>query len=127
MTVEQNTKEQIVSSVCSVCHQPIHPEYYFCPNCGNKLNAPPLSTSTLTQVGIYVFSIILPMICFILITKWPGVKYCKSSDEKAKKIGIVAWVFLIVSTIATVWFAIVWTQAVIQSSVNSINLDLSGY
>jgi len=130
--MEMNYKEQItpsdpspVSGVCPVCHQPVLAEYYFCPNCGAKLNSAPLSTTLATQAGIYAFSIILPMICFIFIKKWPGVKYYKSNDPKTKRIGQIAWLLLIVSTIVTIWLVIVWTRAAIQSSINSINTDMS--
>lgn len=115
------------SDVCPVCHQPIFPQYYFCPNCGAKLNSAPLSTTAATQAWIYAFSIILPMICFIFVTRWPGVKYFKSNDPKAKQIGEIAWALIILSTIVTIWLAIVWTQEYINSTVNSINTDMSEY
>jgi hypothetical protein len=51
----------------------------------------------------------------------------KSSDQKTKRIGIIAWTLLILSTVVTIWLAYVWTEDAIQSSVNSINLDMSGY
>jgi len=111
------------TNICRICHQPILLTYYFCPNCGAKVNEVPLSTSIGTQVWIYIQSIILPMVLFIFITKWPGVKYFKSDDPKTKRIGQVAWVLLILSTVFTIWLAYVWTQATIQSSLNSINAD----
>ena len=114
-------------NICTVCHQPILPQYYFCPNCGNKINQAPLSTSIGTQAWIYAFSIILPMICFIFVTKWPGVKYYKSKDKKTHQIGQIAWALLILSTIITIWLVYVWTQHLIQSSVNSINTDFGSY
>ena len=40
-------------------------------------------------------------------------------------IGTVAWILLILSTIVTIWYAYVWTQEAIQSSVSSINTDMS--
>ena len=113
-------------SICSVCHQPIFPEYYFCPNCGTKIKEAPLSTSVQTQLWIYAFSIILPFIAFIFISKWPGIKYFKSSDPKAKWIGQIAWVLLIASTIFVIIFAYVETQKLIQSSLDSINADFGG-
>jgi len=109
---------------CTVCHQPILPTYYFCPNCGTKVNAAPLSTSFMTQVGIYLFSIILPLICFIFITRWPGLKYFRSNDPKAKIIGEVAFTLLILSTIIIVWLAYVWTQGAIKSLNDALNVDL---
>lgn len=114
-----------VPSACPVCHQPIISQYYFCPNCGTKLNSAPLSTTALTQIKIYLFSLVLPMICFIFVTRWPGVKYFKSSDKKAKQIGEIAWTILILSTIVVFWYGFVWTEQTIQSSVNSINADLN--
>ncbi len=111
------------TNICSYCHQPLLPQYYFCPNCGNKINSAPLSTTPLSQVGIYAFSIILPMILFIFITRWPGLKYMKSSDPKTKLIGQIAMALLIISTIVTIWLGVVLTQQMIQSSIDSINTD----
>ena len=132
--MEQNLNEQSIPSmdkssflVCLVCHQPILAQYYFCPNCGAKINEASLSTTALTQVGIYAFSLILPMICFIFVTRWPGVKYFKSNDPKAKEIGQIAWALLIFSTVVTIWLAIVLTQEMIKSTTASINADMSDY
>lgn len=113
-------------NICPICHQPILPQYYFCPNCGTKINTAPLRTDAGTQAWIYLFSIILPMICFIFVTKWPGTKYFKSPDPKAKQIGKIAWTLLIISTIVTVILVYIWTQQLIQSQINSINTDFSG-
>jgi hypothetical protein len=110
---------------CPVCHQSVLPEYYFCPNCGAKLHEAPLSTSPLTQAWIYAFSIILPVICYLLITKWPGIAYARSRDEKTRNVGIVACLLLAFSTIVTFYLAYAETQQVIQASVNSINADMS--
>ena len=127
--MEPNQKEEIAPApvspaICPTCHQPVLPQYYFCPNCGTKLNLAPLSTTLTTQLGIYAFSIVLPMILFLFIGKWPGIRYYKSSDPKTKQIGIIAWILLIVSTIATIWLVTIWTQEIIQSSINSINTDM---
>lgn len=114
-------------TVCPVCHQPTLPQYYFCPNCGKELAPKPLSTTVGTQVWIYGFSIILPLICFLFVTRWPGVKYAKSKDPKERQIGQIAWTLITLSTIATVWLAVVWTQSYIKSVQDSINLDFAGY
>ena len=124
--IEQNTASPSPSGFCPVCHQPILPQYFFCPNCGAKINSAPLSTTSGTQAWIYAFSIILPMICFIFVTKWPGMKYYKSNDLKTHRIGQIAWVLLILSTILTIWLVYIWTQQMIQSSINSINTDFGG-
>ena len=115
------------ATICTVCHQPIRPEYYFCPNCGNKLHVAPLSTSVWTQLGVYAFSAILPSICFIMVTKWPGVRYFKSTDKKTKTIGTIAIAILVISTIVTYWLAYTWTKEAIQSAFDSATADMSGY
>lgn len=114
-----------MDQICSVCHQPILPSYYFCPNCGTKVNEPPLSTSLAAQAWLYIFSAILPMIAFLTISKWKGLKYFRSQDEKAKKIGIVAFVILIASTILLIYLSYVWTKQLIQSQLDSVNQDLN--
>ncbi|MEI6478734.1 MAG: zinc ribbon domain-containing protein [bacterium] len=111
--------------LCPICHQPVSSKWYFCPNCGNKLDFAPLPTSTIAQIKLYAFSIILPVICFLMITKWQGLKYLRSKDQKTRSIGITACTLLIVSTIITVWLAVVWTEEAIQSSIDSINADMS--
>lgn len=65
------------------------------------------------------------MILFIMVSKWPGITYYKSSDPKAKSIGTIAIIILTASTLITIWLAYVWTTEAIQSSVNSINADMS--
>ena len=110
------------SLLCPVCHQSVQPEFYFCPNCGKKIKEKPLSVSGATQAWIYALSIVMPAIAFLAISYWPGVRYLKSDDENAKRIGIIATVLMIVSTVVLYWLTIVWTQQLIQSSMNAINL-----
>lgn len=120
------TPEQVASllsgmgSVCPQCHLPVAPDAYFCPNCGKELRSKPLSTSFLMQAWIYAFSIVLPMLAFLALSYWPAIKYLRSPDEKAKQIGIVAMILMILSTIITFWLTIVWLQNYIQQSVNAV-------
>jgi hypothetical protein len=120
-----STSASSAPAICSVCHQPILPSYYFCPNCGAKLNAAPLSTSPKAQAKLYAHSIILPMLCFFTASKWRGWQYFKSSDPKTKQIGLIACILITLSTILLVWYVVIWTQQEIQSQVNSINADMS--
>jgi hypothetical protein len=117
----------IKMDVCPFCHQKVLPEYFFCPNCGTKLNSAPLSTGAAAQAGLYAFSAVLPFILFLFVTRWRGVKYLKSKDKKTRNIGITACAILALSTILTIWLAYVWTQATIKSSLDSINTDFSGF
>jgi hypothetical protein len=108
-------------AICPRCHFSVKPEYYFCPNCGAKLTDAPLATDSMTQMLIYGFSIILPLIAYLAITKWPGIKYLRSQDEKAKQIGIIALGLLIVSSVIMFWLTYVWIQGYIQSSVSNMS------
>lgn len=86
--------------LCPTCRQTISPEFFFCPYCGGKLRGKPLSTSVFVQVGIYLLSIFLPPLGL-----WPGVKYVRSGDKKAKTIGMAAIVLTIISTVVLVWYS----------------------
>jgi hypothetical protein len=114
-------------AICPTCHQSVLPSYYFCPNCGTKLNTPPLSTSIGAQIGLYAFSAVLPVICYLAITKWQGYKYSRSKDSKTRNIGLIAWVILIVSSVVTFWYATVWIEQQIQASTNTITAELNSY
>ena len=111
---------------CSLCHQPILPIYYFCPNCGTQINSAPLSTSTATQAWIYFQALILPMFLFLFISKWPAWRYYKSADPKLRMIGTYAMIILFFSTIATIWLTYESVQAMTASINASINADLGG-
>lgn len=114
-------------AICPMCHQPVLPEYYFCPNCGVKLTGKPLSTSVQTQIWIYLFSLILPAICFLAIGYWPGIKYLRSPDWEKKQIGIVAVILMALSTIALTWWGIVWFQGFLASQTASSGLGGLSY
>ena len=111
------------SASCEYCHQALLPEYYFCPNCGNKINSVPLSASVMAQVRLYALSAVLPLICFLAISKWQGLKYSRSKDPEIKRIGIIACSILILSTVFVIWYAYVWTTQIIQSTIDSLNTD----
>jgi hypothetical protein len=106
--------------VCPQCHLPVRPEYYFCPNCGQKLSVPPLSTSVGAQILLYLFSAVLPWIAYLAITKWEGIKYMRSPNPQARTIGWIALAILIVSSIIAFWLTISW----IDQSVNSAMTDV---
>ena len=89
--------------LCPVCHEPVKSDFYFCPNCGKNLKEKPLLTSVGAQVEIYLWSIITPPMCFLTIGSWQGIKYFKAEDPKAKQIGIVAIILLVLSTLITIW------------------------
>ena len=118
----QVSSEQI-SQLCPQCHQPVTATEYFCPNCGKNLHEAPLPTTAAAQATLYVFSIILPMICFLFAGRWKGIKYVKSHDPKAKMMGYISIALIIISTGIIMWLAITWTNQYIQDQINSLNLS----
>lgn len=110
----------VATAICPQCHQPVLPTYYFCPNCGKKLTEVPLSTSVMSQFLLYGFSIVLPIICYLAIGYWQGIKYMQSADPKAKQIGIIALVLLLISSAITFWIGMVWIQNQVQSAISSV-------
>ena len=112
--------------LCPQCHQPVQPDAYFCPNCGKKLTSPPLSTSLGAQLWLYIFSIILPFIGWLAITKWEGIKYARSDDPDAQRIGWVAIVLLAIFSIFVTWQATVWINGFIQSQTSTAGLSAYG-
>ena len=95
--------------VCPQCHQPILPEYYFCPNCGKNLKEKEVPVSVWAQVGVYLVSVFLPPLGL-----WPGIKYVMKPNKQAKLVGWIAIGLTIISTIVTLWL----TYGVFQNYLN---------
>jgi hypothetical protein len=110
-------------AICPQCHLPVLPSYYFCPNCGKKLEDAPLSTSIWAQIWLYVYSLILmPITCYLIYTRWQGVKYFKSKDPKAHQMGVIAIVLLIISIVFLIWSTwqgTIWLENYVQAQVNN--------
>jgi Double zinc ribbon len=113
--------------LCPQCHQPVTPTEYFCPNCGKKLNEPGLSTSITAQILLYGFSIGLPIIAFLAITKWQAIDYVKSPDPKAQQMGWIAIALLVISTFVTGWYAWIGIKNFLQSATSTAGLSSLGY
>ncbi len=94
---------EIIPETCPVCHRPVAPGEYFCPNCGHELHLKP--PSALQQAWVYFVSLFLPP--FGLWYTW---RYLKAGDKKSKTVGIMTIILTIVSVIVSVWL---W-QALIQ-------------
>jgi heme/copper-type cytochrome/quinol oxidase subunit 2 len=114
-----------VLAICPQCHQSVLPQYYFCPNCGKKLEDQPLSTTIWAQVWLYVFSLILmPITCYFIYSRWKGTKYFKSKDPKAHQMGLIAIVLLIISIVFLIWSTwagTVWLDKYVQTQINSLS------
>ncbi len=115
-----------VTMLCPQCYQPVLPTYHFCPNCGKKLNEPGLSTDIVAQILLYGFSIVLPIICYLAVSYWQGIKYIKSPDSKAQQIGWIALALLIISSVVTFWIFGVWINQFIQAQTSTAGLSQYG-
>ena len=88
----------MTNSLCSFCHFPLSENFYFCPNCGKKINDSLAPLSPTKQIGIYALSLFLPPLGL-----WPGIKYFFQKDPKIKKVGLIAIILTIISTVITLW------------------------
>lgn len=110
--------------ICSVCHIPLLPTYYFCPNCGKQIHEPPLPTGFSAQLSLYLFSILLPFIAFLFVTRWKGFKYLRQENTQAKVIGLIATLLLFGTTFLSFWYAYHLTVQVVQSTMSDVNSAL---
>jgi uncharacterized membrane protein YqaE (UPF0057 family) len=101
-------------TVCPFCHFPLAQNYYFCPNCGKKINEPPVSNAK--AIGVYLLSIFLPPLGL-----WPGIRYLFSKEQKTRTVGMVAIVLTIISTVVTLWISIGLFNNINQSVSSQMN------
>src|ERR1700722_79729 len=113
--------------ICPQCHQPIKPEYYYCPNCGKKLTEPELSTTLASQLWLYAFSLVLPFLGYLAISYWQGIKYARSEDPKAQQIGWIAIGLLALSSVYVIWQATAWIDGFIKSQTSTAGLSEYGF
>ena len=100
--------------VCPVCHFPLTDNYYFCPNCGKQLKEPPISIAK--QLSVYAVSVLLPPLGL-----WPGIKYLLAESPQTKKVGIIAIILTVVSSIITIWLFMGIMNGVNQSLGSQMN------
>ncbi len=86
---------------CPTCQFLIAKEYNFCPHCGKKFHEPPQSTDLGRQIVVYLVSIFLPPLGL-----WPGIKYIRQKDQKARLIGIIAISLTLVTTAISLWLSV---------------------
>lgn len=79
-------------------------------------NEKPLSTNIRTQIGLYLVSVLLPP--FFL--GWT-IKYVKSTDPKAKQIGMISLGLTIVTLVAIIWLSIAFAKNLSQGVNQQLN------
>lgn len=103
-------------ALCPFCSSPISPTDYFCPTCGKNVREKPISTSLITQIGLYAVSALLPP----LFLGWT-IKYLKSSNPKAKQIGFISLGVMIISIILALWFSFAFMKNLSQEASSQLN------
>jgi uncharacterized membrane protein YqaE (UPF0057 family) len=101
---------------CKFCGQAVFTNYYFCPYCGKKIIEPPITA--LKEISVYLLSVFLPPLGL-----WPGIKYLSQKNEKAKRVGLIAIILTIISTIVTIWISI----GLLGSLTQSLNAQMNQY
>jgi L-lactate permease len=101
---------------CPFCSAPIEPTAFFCPVCGKSLKEKPLPKDLSTQVGLYLASIFL--VPFFL---GRTIKYMKSTDEKARHIGLISLGLTIVELIVVIWLSVAITKNITREVNQQIN------
>jgi uncharacterized membrane-anchored protein len=110
-------------TICKFCGQTVATNFYFCPYCGKKLIEPPVSA--LKEISIYLLSVFLPPLGL-----WPGIKYLLQKNAKSKRIGTIAIILTIISSVVTIWLSIIAINALSQSlnsQLNQYQLQNIGY
>ena len=109
------------TTTCPKCYATDIPlNAYFCPQCGAQLRIKPSSTSTFTQISLYVGSLLLPPLGF-----WWAYKYYRIPDGKGKKIALICAIITVVSLALSFIFFKSFSNSVsqqINSQINNTNL-----
>ena len=99
----------IAQPICPFCSSPVDSTAFFCPTCGKNVKEKPLATGIWTQLGVYAVSILLPP----QFIGWT-IKYLKSSDPTAKRIGIISLVLTIVAIGIAIWLSLALSKSITQ-------------
>ena len=84
---------------CKNCGTQILDNFYFCPNCGNKLKEAPFKFSWKKTFQILLLSTLLPPFGI-----FPSIKYLVAPDLKAKIIGILGLILnILILSLATIY------------------------
>lgn len=81
--------------LCPFCAKEIDPKAYYCPECGKKVREKPVPLGFWPIVALFALCIFLPPFNIGLT-----IKYMKSPDPKAKKIGVISLIVMIAVLVA---------------------------
>jgi hypothetical protein len=94
---------------CPYCKNQIDEAVFYCPVCGKKIKSPPVSTAFWPVAGLYTLSLLLPPFGIGLT-----IRYLKSPDPKAKKIGIISLIMTSFALVFVFWLTYYYTQKISQ-------------
>jgi hypothetical protein len=103
-------------TTCPFCSAQIGTQAFFCPVCGKKIKDKPLAVDLKTKVLLYGVSILLPP----LGLGWT-IRYVRSADSEAKKMGIISLVLTVVSLLAAVGVTMVYVQSLTKQINEMVN------
>ncbi len=86
------------NQACPKCGGAVSENDYFCPHCGKKIKAPPLSAGIGTQLVAYLVSVFAPPFGL-----WYTYRYFKNGDSRSKKIAVATIILTVFSIVATIW------------------------
>lgn len=84
--------------LCPNCHKETLAGAYTCFHCGQKLKNTDTSTGLGAQISLYLISILLPP-----FNLGKSIRYLKSDDPAAQKIGLISLVLMTLSIILAIW------------------------
>ena len=102
--------------ICPFCSSPIDSSAFFCPICGKNVKEKTLLTGIWTQIGLYVVSVLLPP----LFIGWT-IKYLKSTNPKAKQIGMISLVLTITALVVAIWISVAFTKTLTREVNQQLN------
>ena len=103
------------SLICPTCGSILAPDDMFCSHCGAQVVKKVATIGLGKQIYIYFVSLFLPP--FGLVWTW---KFFRTGNAQMKRVGWIALILTIVSTIFTIWITIGFFQG-LQSQINSVS------
>lgn len=107
---------------CPFCGNKIDAKAFYCPVCGKKVREKPVSTNFWPVFLLFALTVLLPPLNIGLT-----IKYMKSSDPKAKRIGLISLVTMIVVLVIAIASTFFVTRYVSSQVNDQINQQLKMY
>lgn len=107
---------------CPECKNKIDDKVFFCPICGKKIKEKPVVMDFWHLLWLFILSLFLPPLNMGLT-----MKYIKSPDEKAKRLGWISLTIMTVALLIGFWIAARWAQNLNDQVNDEMSRYLRGY